>query len=175
VDKAGVMMDHAIGGVMPRTNLWNQNLPRAEIDQRSREARLRFELIVRASMLRATATHFRLRRLLYVFTVGRHGALPQEGGVKDPADRDQGLVDRADLLDGKAVDHVRIMAFSSRCCSGTSGTAIMATRVGRWEGNLWARKAAGVAGLCIDDHADDRRWRHCRQSSAATLAASPVG
>jgi hypothetical protein len=73
---------------MPRTNLWNQNLPRAEIDQRSREARLRFELIVRASMLRATATHFRLRRLLYVFTVGRHGALPQEGGVKElPSDR----------------------------------------------------------------------------------------
>ena len=30
-------------------------------------------------------------------------------------------------------------------------------RVGRWEGDLWARKAAGVAGLYIDDHADDRQ------------------
>jgi hypothetical protein len=39
-------------------------------------------------------------------------------------------------------------------------------RVGRWEGDLWARKAAGVARL-------DRRWRHCRQSSAATLASFP--
>jgi hypothetical protein len=28
-------------------------------------------------------------------------------------------------------------------------------RVGRWEGDLWARKATGVAGLYIDDHADD--------------------
>jgi hypothetical protein len=30
-------------------------------------------------------------------------------------------------------------------------------RVGRWEGDLWARQAAGVAGLYIDDHADDRQ------------------
>ena len=30
-------------------------------------------------------------------------------------------------------------------------------RVGRWEGDLWARQASGVAGLYIDDHADDRQ------------------
>ena len=30
-------------------------------------------------------------------------------------------------------------------------------RVGRWEGDLWARQATGVAGLYIDDHADDRQ------------------
>lgn len=30
-------------------------------------------------------------------------------------------------------------------------------RVGRWEGDLWARKATGVAGLYIDDNADDRQ------------------
>ena len=30
-------------------------------------------------------------------------------------------------------------------------------RVGRWEGDLWARKATGIAGLYIDDHADDRQ------------------
>jgi hypothetical protein len=30
-------------------------------------------------------------------------------------------------------------------------------RVGRWEGDLRARKATGVAGLYIDDHADDRQ------------------
>jgi hypothetical protein len=30
-------------------------------------------------------------------------------------------------------------------------------RVGRWEGDLWARKATGVAGLYIDDHADERQ------------------
>src|SRR5438045_8123221 len=30
-------------------------------------------------------------------------------------------------------------------------------RVGRWEGDLWARNAAGVAGLYIDEHAGDRQ------------------
>jgi hypothetical protein len=30
-------------------------------------------------------------------------------------------------------------------------------RVGRWEGDLWASKATGVAGLYIDEHADDRQ------------------
>ena len=30
-------------------------------------------------------------------------------------------------------------------------------RVGRWEGDLWARNATGVAGLYIDERADDRQ------------------
>jgi hypothetical protein len=30
-------------------------------------------------------------------------------------------------------------------------------RVGRWEDDLWARKATGIAGLYIDDYADDRQ------------------
>ena len=30
-------------------------------------------------------------------------------------------------------------------------------RVGRWEGDLWARQATGIAGLYIDDNADDRQ------------------
>ena len=68
---------------MPRTNLWNHNLPRAEIDQRSREARLRFERIDRLFIVRATVKNPRLGRLLYLFTVGRYGRLPQEGGVKE--------------------------------------------------------------------------------------------
>jgi hypothetical protein len=73
---------------MPITNLWIQNVPRVELDQRSREARLRFERIDRLFILRATVTPSRLRRLFYVFTVGRYGALPQEGGVKElPSDR----------------------------------------------------------------------------------------
>ena len=58
-------------------------MPRVELDQRSREARLRFERIDRVFILRATVTHSRLRRLLYLFRVGRHGGLEQQGGVKD--------------------------------------------------------------------------------------------
>src|SRR5215471_1543490 len=73
--------DRAMGGVMPRSNLWSQSVPRIELDQRSREARLRFERIDRVFILRATVTHSRLRRLLYLMTVGRYGGPPQEGVV----------------------------------------------------------------------------------------------
>ena len=68
---------------MPRTNLWSQTVPRVELDQRSREARLQFERIDRLFILRATAAHSLLRRLLYLFTVGRYSGLWQQGGVKD--------------------------------------------------------------------------------------------
>ena len=68
---------------MPRSNLWSESVPRVELDQRSREARLRFERIDRVFILRATVTHSRLRRLLYLFTVGKYGGLPQERGVKE--------------------------------------------------------------------------------------------
>jgi hypothetical protein len=30
-------------------------------------------------------------------------------------------------------------------------------RVGRWEGDLWAGKAKGTAGIFIDDRADERQ------------------
>ena len=67
---------------MPRGYLWSRNVPRVELDQRSREARLRFERIDRLFILRATGTHPPWR-LLYLFRVGRHGGLAQQGGVKD--------------------------------------------------------------------------------------------
>src|SRR5262245_18847892 len=69
---------------MPTSNLWSESVPRVELYQRSREARrLRFERIDRVFILRATVTHSRLRRLLYLFTVGKYGGLPQERGVKE--------------------------------------------------------------------------------------------
>ena len=48
---------------MPRINLWSQSAPRAEIDQRSREARLRFERTDEFFIVRRTVTRSRLRRL----------------------------------------------------------------------------------------------------------------
>jgi len=69
--------------VVARTNLWDQSVPRVELDQRSREARLRFERVDQSFILRATVTHRRLRRLIYWFTVGRYGGLPQQGGIKE--------------------------------------------------------------------------------------------
>jgi hypothetical protein len=71
---------------MRRFNLWSRSAPRAEIDQRSREARLQFERTDEFFIVRRTVTRSRLRRLLYVFTVGRYGALPhRDGEVNEPA------------------------------------------------------------------------------------------
>ena len=50
---------------MPRTNLWSQSVSRIEIDQRSREARLRFERTDLRFVLSTTVTHSWLRGLLY--------------------------------------------------------------------------------------------------------------
>ena len=68
---------------MPRTNLWDRSMPRVELDRRSREARLRFERIDQLFIVRATVTPSRLRRLLYLFRVGRYGGLPQKGEVEE--------------------------------------------------------------------------------------------
>src|SRR5467141_3696082 len=48
-------------------------------------------------------------------------------------------------------------------------------RVGRWEGDLWARKATGVAASISMIVPTTGRWRHCRQSLAAAPAAFPAG
>jgi hypothetical protein len=70
-------------GIVPRINVWSQNVPRVELDQRSREARLRFEQIDRLFILRATVTHSRLRRLLYLLRLDRYARLSRQGGVED--------------------------------------------------------------------------------------------
>ena len=69
---------------MPRTNLWGQSVSRIEIDQRSREARLRFEQTGQLFVLSTTVTHSWLQGLLYLATVGKYGRLPRMGGVKEP-------------------------------------------------------------------------------------------
>src|SRR5215831_14900051 len=75
---------HASEGVMPRTNLWSRSASRIEIDQRSREARLRFERTDLLFVLSATVRHSWLRGLLYLFTGRIYGGLAKEGGVKEP-------------------------------------------------------------------------------------------
>jgi hypothetical protein len=65
-----------IGGVTPRTNLWGQSVSRIEIDQRSREARLRSEQVDRVFVLRATVTRSRLRRLLYLSSLPDNNDFP---------------------------------------------------------------------------------------------------
>jgi hypothetical protein len=49
---------------MSRTDLWNKSAQRVELDQSSRDARLRLERIRRALVPRAAPTQSWLRRLL---------------------------------------------------------------------------------------------------------------
>jgi hypothetical protein len=69
---------------MPRINLWSQSLPRIELDQRSREARLRLERIERLLIPHVVVRPSRFRRVLYLFSVGIYRGAPQERRVRWP-------------------------------------------------------------------------------------------
>ena len=69
---------------MPRNNLWSQSVPKVELDQRSREARLRLERIERLLIPPAAVTHSRLWRLVCLLSVGRYRRAPQERRVGGP-------------------------------------------------------------------------------------------
>ena len=69
---------------MPRNNLWSPSLPKVELDQRSREARLRLERIERLLIPRAAVTHSRLWRLVCLLSVGRYRRAPQGRRVRGP-------------------------------------------------------------------------------------------
>jgi hypothetical protein len=49
---------------MPNANIWNRSVPRVELDQRAREARLRLERLERLLVPRLAATGSWLRRAL---------------------------------------------------------------------------------------------------------------
>ena len=60
-------------GAMPRTNLWSQSVPRVELDQRSREARLRLEQgIERLLLPRDIVKKSWPQRALYLFGAGTY-------------------------------------------------------------------------------------------------------
>jgi hypothetical protein len=68
---------------MPKANLWNRSVPRVELDQRAREARLRFERLERLLVPRKAAAGSWLQRALCLFSVrsvsqGRQA--PRTGG-----------------------------------------------------------------------------------------------
>jgi hypothetical protein len=66
-------------GAMLRTNLWNESVPRVELDQRARDARLRLEQLERLLAPRAAAARSWLRRVvcLFSFGYGSRGDRPQ--------------------------------------------------------------------------------------------------
>ncbi len=54
---------------MLKANLWSKSVPRVELDQRARGARLRLERLERLLLPRPAATHSWLRRAFHLFIV----------------------------------------------------------------------------------------------------------
>jgi hypothetical protein len=75
---------------MPRKNLWNANVPRVELDQRVRDARLRLERIERLLVPRAAVTNSWLRRAFYLFRLGKYGNALPSNRTRGPLSRTRG-------------------------------------------------------------------------------------
>jgi hypothetical protein len=73
----------AVEGAVMRTNLWSKSVPRVELDQRSREARLRLEQLERLLVSRAALRRYRHRRPLSL-SVGRYTRTLPERRVRGP-------------------------------------------------------------------------------------------
>ena len=69
---------------MPSINLWSRSVSRVELDQRSREARLRLERIEPLVVSRATVAHSWFWRLVGLFNVGSDRRAPQGKRVRRP-------------------------------------------------------------------------------------------
>ena len=68
---------------MSRIILWSRSLSRVELDQRSREARLRLEQLERLVVPHVAVRRYRRRRLLF-FGAGRYRRALQERRVGRP-------------------------------------------------------------------------------------------
>jgi hypothetical protein len=69
-------------GAMLKDTLWSQSVPRVELDQRARDARLRLERIERLLAPRAAATDSWFRRALCLFSFGIYGEAWQGNRTK---------------------------------------------------------------------------------------------
>jgi hypothetical protein len=71
-------------GAMLKAILCNKSVSRVEIDQRARDARLRLEQMERLLVSRTTVTASWLRRVLYLFSFGRHGVGSRTSRIQGP-------------------------------------------------------------------------------------------
>jgi hypothetical protein len=69
---------------MLKAELWTKSVPRVELDQRARDARLRLERIGRRLVPRAASTRSSRRRLLYLFTGGIFVSASRESRTRGP-------------------------------------------------------------------------------------------
>jgi len=67
-----------------KVDLWNRSVPRVELDQRARDARLRLERIERLLVPRAAVTASWLRRVLCICSLGTPGESSQTSRTRGP-------------------------------------------------------------------------------------------
>src|SRR5215510_9470137 len=106
----------AMEGAMPKVNRWSRNVPRIELDQRSREARLRLEEIER--LVVSKQRRARLRRIFYVLRIRislRSATEPKEGAAERSASFPHADSIRDDVpAAGFTLDHRRASRARSR-------------------------------------------------------------
>jgi hypothetical protein len=73
-----------MGGAMWKAMLWNKSVPRAELDQRAREARLRLERMEQQFQARAALARLPLRQLLYLCSGGILASASRESRPRGP-------------------------------------------------------------------------------------------
>ena len=131
---------------MTRVYLWSKSAPRAELDQRAREARLRLEQVQRLLVARAPAAASRLER---VFRIVGSGIFAGTGIFAGRARRI--AADRRSRTTPEIAE-VAILTFSSRNPSRSGGSA--------------ARRPAGPETLVA---------RRLRRTTPAGPKAPPAG
>ena len=67
---------------MLKVEVWNKSVPRIELDQRARDARLRLERMEQLFVPRAAVTALWYRRVVYLFSVGRPGEGSRTGRIR---------------------------------------------------------------------------------------------
>jgi hypothetical protein len=93
---------------MPSPEIWSKSVPTVELDQRSREARIRFESIERLLVPRAGVTHSGIRRFLALHRVGvsdhtsasnTHSSAAEQSAAFPRPDSSKGLARGGSVLD----------------------------------------------------------------------------
>jgi hypothetical protein len=69
---------------MLQVDMWTRSVPRAELDQRAREARLQVERLERLLAPRANAAAPWFRRVLCLFSPGEAGGRSRDGRIRGP-------------------------------------------------------------------------------------------
>jgi hypothetical protein len=162
--RLGTGSARAMEGAMPSINLWSRGVPRVELDQRSREARLRLERIEPLVVSRATVAHSWFWRLVSLLSGGRDRGAPRGKRVRRPLNNRRPsrvpTVLKALALGGL---YPRRFTLTKKYERANSGLGTPGPPVEHW--GCWTRQAfqvrKGVCGVAASlKNSSILEWRH---------------